>query len=152
MFVRYERVLLTLDGSALSERAIEHAVAVAHANDAALTVLRVADPEAPAVLEPLPPDLQLSLQLAAVERYLEELVRPLRERWPNTRSAAVFGEAATTILAEAATRDAQLIVMATHGRSGFKRWVLGSVAEKVLRDAPVPVLLVRAAEGASHDA
>lgn len=56
------------------------------------------------------------------------------------------GDAAGRILAVSAERKADLIVMATHGRSGLKRWVLGSVAERVMRAAEVPVLLVRARE------
>jgi nucleotide-binding universal stress UspA family protein len=53
------------------------------------------------------------------------------------------GDAADRLLAVSAERQADLIVMATHGRSGLKRWILGSVAERVMRAAPVPLLLVK---------
>jgi nucleotide-binding universal stress UspA family protein len=60
------------------------------------------------------------------------------------------GDAADRLLAVSAERQADLIVMATHGRSGLKRWALGSVAERVMRAAPVPLLLVQAREAAQR--
>jgi len=62
----------------------------------------------------------------------------------QAQTAALFGEPATAILAHAAKVEADVIAMCTHGRSGLDRWLLGSVAEKVLSGSGVPVLLYRA--------
>ena len=65
-----------------------------------------------------------------------------QERYPKTESAHVCGELWRAILEIATERDVDLIVMGTHGRRGLSRLFLGSIAEKVVRLSPVPVLTV----------
>jgi nucleotide-binding universal stress UspA family protein len=79
------------------------------------------------------PDLERAQEMVAVAGLHAEVVLE-------------HGDAADRLLAVLAGRQADLIVMATHGRSGLTRWVLGSVAERVMRAAPVPLLLVRTRE------
>jgi nucleotide-binding universal stress UspA family protein len=78
-------------------------------------------------------------------------LRRMRARLSEEGVEAVIdvrrGEAAPAILEAARAHDAELIAVATHGRGGLERWVLGSVADKVVRNSPVPVLLVKPPEG-----
>jgi len=90
----------------------------------------------------LPPDFWASVRAEAKEslaRYVEDLTR----RNIAVESAVCEGYAATVIVEEAANRDIDLIVIGTHGRSGFKHLLLGSIAERVVHKAACPVLTVR---------
>jgi nucleotide-binding universal stress UspA family protein len=77
-----------------------------------------------------------------IEAYLSMVAK--RFGSASVETVVAGGEPAQTILAEVAEREIDLIVMATHGRSGVSRWIFGSVADEVMRHSPVPVLLVSA--------
>jgi nucleotide-binding universal stress UspA family protein len=81
---------------------------------------------------------------AAADKYLAELVK--RTKWAGVKvsSQVIMGRAFEDIVNYASDNDADLITIATHGRSGVSRWVWGSVADRVLRSSCVPVLMVRA--------
>jgi nucleotide-binding universal stress UspA family protein len=84
-------------------------------------------------------------QKEAAERYLLKLSGELRERGLSVKTAVRTGQnVALEIIEYAREKGVDLIVMCTHGRSGFSRWVVGSVALKVLTRAEHPVLLIRA--------
>ena len=83
-----------------------------------------------------------SIRVAA-EKALEEAVTPLRHRMPALTAVVRAGDAWQEIIAVATEIGADLIVMGTHGRRGVARVFLGSVAEKVVRRSPVPVLTIR---------
>lgn len=125
------RILLPIDAGDLSHVAIAPAIELTSLFEAELLLVHVLDEDLAGEL-PMP-DIERAQEIVAAAGLRAEFVL---ER----------GNAADRILAVAAERQADLIVMATHGRSGLKRWVLGSVAERVMRAAPVPVLLVRARE------
>lgn len=141
------RIVCPTDFSAFSGRAFERAVAMAAWYQAALTVLHV-----------LPDTVVPSSELAymgnpmlldptlreAIQGDLSLLVAPARRAGLHAAGELREGKPATEIVRVARELPADLIVMGTHGRSGFQRWVLGSVAETVLRRAPCPVLTVRA--------
>jgi nucleotide-binding universal stress UspA family protein len=80
------------------------------------------------------------------ERYLAKVVEPLADKGMRVERAVRGGKAAETIAAVANETRADLIAMATHGRSGLGRLLFGSVAEGVLRTAAVPVLLFKTGE------
>jgi nucleotide-binding universal stress UspA family protein len=81
---------------------------------------------------------------AAAEDYLNRVMQTVKFNGVNVRSEILTGRA-TEVLADYATQNGvDLIVIATHGRSGVSRWVWGSVADRILRSACVPVLMVRA--------
>jgi nucleotide-binding universal stress UspA family protein len=148
MMVDINRILCPVDFSEFSERAFEHAVAIARWFESAITVLHIVDvrletpvgpPLAPIALappvltsaarEPIAGELQrLVAAAAAPDVAIETIVRD--------------GRPDTAILELAAMLPADLLVMGTHGRSGFDRLVMGSVTEKVLRKAACPVLSV----------
>ena len=143
--VEIRKILCPTDFSNFSERALEHALALAKWYGSEISVLHVIPrvlmpPEAyPYLSEPLMPDPQ------ARERALEELgrfVHRARERGVATEVRLEEGDAVDEILKLAKDMPAHLVVMGTHGRRGFERLVLGSVAEKVLRKASCPVLTV----------
>lgn len=78
-----------------------------------------------------------------VERLREVHVNRLQS-YPKCELVPVIGDPAEEITAMAKTRDADIIIMSTHGRSGLSHLVMGSVAEQILRHAPCPVFIVRA--------
>lgn len=143
----YNRILLTLDGSAVAETALTHAAELASALSARLTLLSVVEP---IVIHPslgiVGPDLPIVTidEKEVLVNYLQMLCEKLRERNIQVGYVIREGDAASEICDYAAENDVDLIVMSTHGRSGIRRWVYGSVADRVLRGAKVPVLLVRA--------
>lgn len=144
MSAPYKRILVPLDSSPLSELAVPEAVAVSRAFGGELTLLHVLAPMAD-VLHisgyDVPIDEQLEVRTDQALRHLAK-VRDALAGGVTAHLDVQMGPAASTILARSSGFD--LLVMATHGRSGVGRWVLGSVAEKVLRGAPIPILLVRA--------
>jgi nucleotide-binding universal stress UspA family protein len=144
------RILVPLDGSRLAEQALSCAAMLGRALPSELVLFHAVA---------IPADDREILGKAGVEtaaivdeletkarEYLYGLVEQLADRQLNARYAIERGPAAETILEYADQVDVQQIVMATHGYSGIKRWTHGSVAERVLQAARVPVLMVRAQE------
>lgn len=144
----YERILVPLDGSMLAEQALPHAEKVARAMGGEIVLLRV--PTIPPFLAfgPDPGMLLPSLLNEVYEEadaYLANVARRLHARGLAVYKARMDpGPVAEAILDYARDADIDLIVMSTHGRGGVGRWVYGSIADRVLRGAEVPVLLVRA--------
>ena len=95
----------------------------------------------------LPPDFWQSVRSEA-ETTLGGYAETLSRKGVRVEIAVCEGYAATVIIEEAAQRRADLIVIGTHGRSGLKHLLLGSIAERVVQKAPCPVLTVKAAGGA----
>lgn len=136
-----QRILVPLDGSALSEAALPWAEVLAERTGATLILLRAA------VVRGLLTNDLLQAEVQAVreaEAYVERMAEPLRARGRSVEVAVPYGEPGEAIVEASTWRLADAIVMATHGRSGLGRWVYGSVADHVLRRATVPVFLVRA--------
>jgi nucleotide-binding universal stress UspA family protein len=147
------QILVPLDGSVLAEAAVPHAAALARTYDAELALFRVIPPSelrTTAGWGPLPATIRagwVEIALAQLRAELEAVAERLRSIGLVTQTEVlVAGDVASAIIGRAG-RDPRtlMIAMATHGRSGVGRWVLGSVAEKVLQGAPTP-LLVRARE------
>lgn len=152
----YQRILLTLDGSDMAEEAIPHAVNFAKSCNGEIDVLCVVAPattsfnyrgEPPIETENEPSLTQqvVETELVRAQDYVDEEVRKLREAGVKATGVSVLGHPAEAILNYAYEQKVDLVVMATHGRSGLGRWAFGSVADKVLRAADVPLLLVRVA-------
>ena len=132
------RILVPLDGSALAECALPHAAALAAAISAEVVLVR-------AVSTP-PASCGDGSATTEEERYLQHAGRMLAGPEIRVQTAVRCGKPAEAILRTVSQERADLVVMATHARSGVGRWLSGSVAEAVLNDSPVPVLLVRAWE------
>lgn len=143
--IRFRRILVPLDGSPLAEGILPEATKLAKALDAKLILLRVAPALIPAVfpIEVEPAEIQAEMMEEATS-YLEKKQQTLEREGVTVQTAVRYGDAALEILECAESEEVDLVAMATHGRSGLKRWFLGSVAEKVLRASDIPVLLFRA--------
>jgi nucleotide-binding universal stress UspA family protein len=152
-----KHLLLPLDGSPLAEQMIEPAVALGSLMDADYTLLRVVRSVAPApagaeglaanVWVQSLMDRMAKLEAAVrkeAEGYLEGVAGRLRARSLRVRTAvAVENQPAVGILHQAAAPGIDAVALETHGRHGLARLFLGSVADKVIRGAPVPVLVHR---------
>jgi nucleotide-binding universal stress UspA family protein len=145
----FERILLLTDGSERSRSAIDEAADLAKKLGKPVTLVRSIFPEAElapatgygAVYAPeLYEELTKSVEDDAVKS-LEDIVEQVKSHGATAEYLLVHGPAAQTIQSLATPND--LIIMTSHGRSGFRRWLIGSVAEKLVRDAPCPVMLVR---------
>jgi nucleotide-binding universal stress UspA family protein len=79
----------------------------------------------------------------AAEEYLAKIKAELSKEGLNVEAKVLTGKAAETITDFAQHNKADLVAIATHGRSGFSRWVFGSVADKLVRSSHAPVLLIR---------
>lgn len=150
------QIVVPLDGSALAETILPHAVRLAHATHSTLTLLRVvplrvlADPLAGALPAPANTIDTWDADLAAAHDYLVSVIERLQEEDLTIQIVGVEGEPAQAIVAYAQEHATGLLLaMATHGRSGLGRWVFGSVAERVLHASPVPLLLARPPVGTS---
>lgn len=142
---RFRQILCPIDFSDFSRHALNHARAIAGQHASTLTLLHVCP------LTAVPYALGLPVVPASVPtpvdlRALVESMRHFAGTEAGTSVATQFeigeGDAASEILDRAAAMPSDLIVMGTHGRSGFERLVLGSVTEKVIRKATCPVLTV----------
>ncbi|HLH21743.1 MAG TPA: universal stress protein [Chloroflexota bacterium] len=142
---RPRRVLVPLDGSELAERALVHSRALVGPGGELLLyqALAPATPVVPDAGADSPWTEQLEATRAAALAYLEKVAAPLRAAGYQVRVAAEFGVAAERIVQYARQEHADLIVISGHGRSGAARWLLGSVADELVRSAPVPLLLLR---------
>ncbi|MBI2080393.1 MAG: universal stress protein [candidate division NC10 bacterium] len=139
------KIVVPLDGSEGSEEILPVVQRLAGPRALTVLVVKVIDPLAasPAVETVRWPNELMALQREDAARYLAKVMEPLRARGLRVECHVAVGRPAETIAAVAGREQADLIVMATHGRSGLSRVLLGSVAGGVLRNASVPVLLFR---------
>jgi nucleotide-binding universal stress UspA family protein len=147
----FKHILVPLDGSALAESALPAALALARCFESKITLLRVAQaPLLPNIDGYSTVELDASLREQARQEaieYLRGLAGSLRQQGYDVRTHSAVGQpVAEHILNTADLLDVDTIVMSTHGWGGLRRWVYGSVADKVLRHAKVPVVLMRANE------
>ncbi len=143
--IEIHRILCPTDLSEIAPRAFAHALGLARAHQAEIEVAHVNEPLLPGPASPasypawavLDPEVRGRLQSA-----LEALAAPAGPLGVPVRFGVYEGGVVVEILQRARSWPADLLVMGTHGRGGFERWMLGSVTEKVLRKAPCPVLTV----------
>lgn len=149
MSVAYKKILVPLDGSTLAAQALPHALALVELHQAEIILFRVIhEPHfvAEYVTEgKLQVDQHREQAMNEATIALTELAAELKLRQFKVTPVIEVGLPAEAIIDYAGKHTVSLIVMSTHGRTGLARWVYGSVADKVLRDAPCPVLLIRAA-------
>jgi nucleotide-binding universal stress UspA family protein len=141
------QVLVPLDGSELAEEALAPACELAERLGAGVRLLRVVEPPVPLVADELsyPSAVAQDAELAAAQAYLDRVLARLRATGRAGEGSVLVGDPATTIPTVAREQGVDVIAMATHGRSGLARLVLGSVATGVLQRAAMPLLLVRPA-------
>lgn len=148
----YRHILAPTDFSEPSEAALVHAVSLAQAFDAQLTILHVIEPgfETGALSYGIQPDLAQYVEKAqdAASKQLDEWARKVSEC--DVEILLKRGTASVEIVRTAIEDACDVIVIGTHGRTGFRDLIFGSTAERVVRKAHCPVLTVRDG-GPGHD-
>lgn len=163
----YKKILVPLDGSKLAECALLHAEALAKGCDTEEMILvsvteRVQGYGAgegssePLVLsgggwlgsiqpplQPLVPK-EFGKKEKQAQRYLDRIANELEAKGIKVNTEVLLGNPAEEIIKFIERSDTDVIVMSSHGRSGISRWTHGSVADRVFRHSPVPVLMVKA--------
>lgn len=138
------KILVPIDFSESSRAALREASRFAKGTDAELLLLYVDEfPARPVGELPYLPKHVVTEHAEAVKRELDAFVAQAAQLGWRAQTLVASGEVHNAILDAAADMRADLIVMGTHGRSGASRLVLGSVAERIVRTSPVPVLVVR---------
>jgi nucleotide-binding universal stress UspA family protein len=146
----YQKIMVPLDGSKLAECVFPHLSALAGGGQVNnIVLIRVVEPfyqpSSPEfVLSPDDIDTVKAEMKAEAEDYLSLLMKNVKFNGVKVRSEILTGSAAEVLADYATQNEIDLILIATHGRSGVSRWVWGSVADRILRSACVPVLMVRA--------
>jgi nucleotide-binding universal stress UspA family protein len=141
----YKKILVPLDGSELAKTALDQAEKLAKTFDAEIILFQVVPfmpiYGSPELVTPLIVDEK---QKEAAEKYLANLAEELRKKGLKVAAMVRTGQqVAVEIIDFAKETGVDLIIMCTHGRSGISRWVLGSIAHKVLTRAETPILLIR---------
>lgn len=145
----YKKILVPLDGSEFSECSLAHARAIAQGCQVPeVIILRV--------VEPLSTQVSATMAEAGgtwliraeesnrqeAEAYMAGMSERLKNEGWMPQTVLTFGRAADEILDYARDNKVELIIMTTHGRSGISRFAFGSVADKVVRHSPIPVLTI----------
>jgi nucleotide-binding universal stress UspA family protein len=144
----YSQILVPLDQSEFAERALVHAVELARVLGGTLhlvSVVPVGDMDAMLSAGIV---VDRSAQVESAREYMKGIRKRVIADGVDAEWDVCQGDIAEELLRYCEQQDIELIVMSTHGRSGLGRWVYGSIADRVLRYATVPVLLIRASEGA----
>jgi nucleotide-binding universal stress UspA family protein len=141
----YRRALVPVDGSPLAEAILPLLIDIAAPLEMAVVLLRVVEPRPPMAVEGTRHVIvdDLGQLRREADAYLAPLASRLASRGVAVSCEVRVGRPAERILDAARETGADLIAMSTHGRSGLGRLLFGSVAEQVLREADVPVFLMR---------
>ena len=137
---RVKRIVVPLDGSIGSEATLPHAIHLARAHGASIELLHVSGESGVEA-----GDSKLRNWLLREKRRLETRFAEIEQEEPGLKFVRVIeeGDPAARILERVEKEPASIIVMGSHGRTGFSRWMFGSVSEKVLQAAKCPVLIAR---------
>lgn len=132
-----KKILVPLDGSSLAETALPHAITLARRTNATIYLIRVVKEQGNPATNP--PNSRV------VTEYMAQKVSTVHDEGIPVQSIIRSGNAAEQIVYRAAALQVDVIVMATHGRSGLQRLFLGSVADQIVRKAECPVFLIHGA-------
>ena len=140
----YKKILVPLDGSPLAEEVLPHAEALAKSEGAEIILLRVAVTPSRYLFAHNPAEGNNIIKMLEKEAkdYMKAEVSKLQDEGIKVTGVTRDGAAPDTILEVAEETNADVIAMSTHGRSGVQRWLMGSVAEKVVHHAHIPVMLI----------
>jgi nucleotide-binding universal stress UspA family protein len=142
----FQKILVPLDGSKLAEQALPYAEALAEKFNSELILLWVIQPLPMTSAEYGAPGYDTFLETAQAEAqtYLDKHQQGYQHRHISTQATVLTSTSVAEAIIKAAIEfKAEVIVKTTHGRSGLSRFIYGSVATKVLQEAPCPVLLIR---------
>ena len=142
----YKKILVPLDGSKTAEGVLAHAKALAFSEGAEIILLNVAANPAREFIfdDPSIASKSVDKQIEKARSYMQDIENQLKKEGYKVSSILGEGAAAEVILKLAEQENIDVITMSTHGRTGPTRWLIGSVAERVVRNSKVPVMLIRA--------
>ena len=147
----FKTILVPLDGSTRAEQALSVAACIARNSGGSLVLLQVVTSPidfAWSVMEsPTEAQEVIDEDIAKAKEYLTSITTLAVLDGISTKTEVLPGDPALTILSVARASHADLIVMCSHGETGFKRWMMGSVSQKVARHSPIPVLILREGAG-----
>jgi nucleotide-binding universal stress UspA family protein len=147
----YKVILVPLDGSGRAEAILTHVIGLAQNFGSKLVLMRVVDPAISySGLEGLPVEVTRDLinqEAEEAKTYLETKCGEIKAKHVEAKAVVRYGAVPQTILDVAEAENADLIAIASHGRSGLSRIFYGSVAAAVLQRADRPLLLIRSTEG-----
>jgi nucleotide-binding universal stress UspA family protein len=152
----FKHIMVPLDGSRLSARALPYAIELAEKFSSEVTLIRVVKPTTPLIVaEPVgmgsPATAQVAVDTARyqdkrnminAERYLRKQVKKLGDKGIKATSTVLVGSPAESIIENCRKKRISLVVMTTHGRSGFKRAILGSVADKIVHEPGLIAMVI----------
>lgn len=147
----YQKIMVPLDGSKLAECVLPQVEAIARGCQPKHVVfIRVVEPfylpehvYAP-LINPVDPEEVNTQNRTKAQEYLDHIACSCKLDSSSAQAVVLIGKTADKLIDYAAKNKIDLIVIATHGRSGVSRWVWGSIAEKILRSTCIPILMVRA--------
>ena len=137
---KFENILVPLDGSECAEMILPKVEKLAKDLKATIHLLQVVYAHTFPGADPTEAEVAV---VRKAEEYLKKMEDQLKAKGFNADSHVRYGDDAEEILDHVSQKDVDMVAMTTHGRSGIKRFLLGSVAEKILRHSPKPVFLVR---------
>ena len=148
----YQNIVVPLDGSKLAECVLPHAEALAKLSNGEITLVSVTERiQGYGLMEDRSEPLGVRLEPEAMgkmerqaDRYLSRIAKGLEAKGIKVQTAVLLGNPAEEIALYVKLHPCDLIIMASHGRSGPSKWAHGSVAEKIFRASCVPLLMVRA--------
>jgi len=143
--ITFKHILTPLDGSDTGEAALHHATELALKTGASITLLHVIPEVHTIESRILGKEFNKFVKAMhdAGQKYLDKISSRLAEKGINVSTKIVNGDPAETVADMAVYEKVDLIAMSTHGRSGIARWVLGSVADKIVHESKIPLWLVR---------
>ncbi len=139
----FDHILVPLDGSRLAETVLPHLVALASAFGSRVTLLRVAEQEPGGQMRSVDP-MDWRISRAQAKAYLDEQASRLAEAGLQVETVLLEGQAADRIIEHAHSDQADLILVSSHGRSGLSRWNISSVVQKIILQARISTMIVRA--------
>lgn len=155
----YKKIMIPLDGSELAECVLPHV-------EAFIKGFSIRDVLLVRVIEPVKPDLRVydnifdeefigqaqkiwrdveKQERTSAKEYLDKVSERLQQKGSTVHPEVLVGDVARKLADYTESNNIDLIIMASHGHSGVKRWIMGSVAEKLFRSVSLPVFMVRAA-------
>jgi nucleotide-binding universal stress UspA family protein len=148
----YKKIMVPLDGSKLAECVLPHLETIVKGCESPeVIVVKAVEPLSVPYGREVSQFTSLEQvkafethQKVEAEKYLKEIVARLGKTGVNARAKVIYGKADESLSGYASKNKVDLVVIATHGRSGISRWVWGSVADRLVRSVCVPVLMVRA--------
>lgn len=147
----YKKIMVPLDGSDLAECVLPHVKAVTKGFEPGkIFLVRVVEPFPPSyhagdAVDPELIEKSEANRRASAKEYIDGIAAKLKQEGAPVHPEVIVGRTTESLVDFAEKNGVDLLVIASHGRSGLSRWVMGSVADRLLRSANVPILIIRPA-------